>query len=200
LDPSERKAQRRAQLLESGLELFAENGYPNTSIEQLCSRAYVGTKAFYELFANKEDCYIALLREVSERIQRQVAEALRHASGSEERIIESLVDAFAHALVDDPRVARVSFGTAAGISPAVERQRRENRRWAASFVAGVWRQFDGGERGVDYRPMAVGLVGGMFELIAGWLLDVDEEPTPDETVRLIADLTAFAHAVRRGLR
>ena len=53
LDAEERRAQRRAQLLDAALELFAANGYLNTSIEQLCQAAYVGTKAFYEVFDSR---------------------------------------------------------------------------------------------------------------------------------------------------
>jgi hypothetical protein len=44
-----------------------------------------------------------------------------------------VLSAFAHTLVDAPRVAMVTFGVAAGISPRVEAQRLENRRWATSF-------------------------------------------------------------------
>jgi len=47
--------------LTAAFELFARDGYVNTSIEQICQTAYVGNKAFYELFDSKEDCYLALM-------------------------------------------------------------------------------------------------------------------------------------------
>ena len=59
MDAEQRRAQRREQLLAAAFELFARDGYANTSIEQICQTAYVGNKAFYDLFDSKEDCYIA---------------------------------------------------------------------------------------------------------------------------------------------
>lgn len=192
LNADERRAQRRAQLLDAALDLFAENGYQNTSIEQLCQRAYVGTKAFYELFTSKEDCYLALLRQVSTQLEQQVVAAFNDLPDDVVDPVPPLVAGFAHALVDDPRLGRVTFGEAAGISPAVENQRRTNRRWAAAFVETLWARLDGGQPQPNYRPMAIGTIGGMFELIADWL----HEPADVDT--LITELTDFAQAVRRG--
>lgn len=202
LDADGRRAQRRTQLIDAALELFAENGYLNTSIEQICQRAYVGTKAFYELFDGKESCYIALLRQVSERIEDRVVAALGAAPDLEADAVAMVVSTFAHALVDDPRLARVTFGEASGISPTVERQRRVNRRWAAGFIETLWRRYDAAtntEPSIDYRPLAIGTIGGLFELVADWLLetDTDDARTVDA---LIADLTGFTQTVRDGIR
>jgi AcrR family transcriptional regulator len=103
-----------------GVELSARDGYANASIEEICQTAYVGNKAFYDLFDSKEDCYVALLRQVSERIENQVAQAMQEsADADEDELVRRLLSAFAHTLVDDPRVAMVTFGAAAGISPRV---------------------------------------------------------------------------------
>ncbi|MGB8210407.1 MAG: TetR/AcrR family transcriptional regulator [Mycobacterium sp.] len=149
----------------AAFELFARDGYANTSIEEICQTAYVGNKALYDLFDSKEDCYVALLRQVSERIEEQVAQAMREsADADEEELVRRLLSAFAHTLVDDPRIAMVTFGVAAGISPRVEDQRRENRRWAASFIEGLWRH-NHPSGGVDYHALAVATVGGLFETV-----------------------------------
>jgi AcrR family transcriptional regulator len=149
LDADQRRAQRREQLLAAALELFARDGYANASIEEICQTAYVGNKTFYDLF-DKEDCYLALLRQVSERIESQVAQAMQEsADADEDELVRRLLSPFAHPLVDDPRVAMVTIGEAAGISPRVEAQRRENRRWAASFIESLWRR-NHPSGGVDY--------------------------------------------------
>jgi hypothetical protein len=57
---------------------------------------------------------LALLRQVSERIEEQVAQAMREsADADEEETVRRPLSAFAHTLVDDPRVAIVTFGEAA---------------------------------------------------------------------------------------
>lgn len=198
LDAEQRRAQRRDQLLTAAFELFARDGYVNTSIEQICQTAYVGNKAFYELFDSKEDCYLALLKATAERIEGQVEEGMRQTAPdeTEEATVWRLVTAFAHALVDDPRVAVVSFRECTGISPRVEAQRRENRRWAANFVEAYWRSKAPPGVDIDYRAMAVATVGGLFETMADFLCDSDPPRSVDDLIR---DLTTFVIAVGNGI-
>src|SRR5437879_3104754 len=64
----ERDEERRARLLEAGLEVFGTVGYGASAIEVICSTARVATRDFYSLFGSKE----LLLRAVDDQI---VAEA-----------------------------------------------------------------------------------------------------------------------------
>lgn len=45
-------------------ECVAERGYAATTIAQVVERAGVSSATFYELFRDKEDCFLALLREI----------------------------------------------------------------------------------------------------------------------------------------
>ena len=205
LDAEQRRAERREQLLDAALKLFAANGYLGTSIEQICTTAYIGTKSFYELFSGREECYVALLARTSERLEEQMAGLAARAKGNERQDAPMLLNAFAHALLDDPKVAKVTFGMAAGISDAVERQRRTNRRWAAGFLEQLWDRYDGPPTGPDAADqravrhgVAIGLVGGLFDLISDWLLDANLT-NKDQIETLIDDLTTFYITVRRGL-
>jgi AcrR family transcriptional regulator len=200
LDPEQRREQRRHQLLGAALELFATHGYAATSIEQICQSAYVGTKGFYEFFTSRESCYIALLHEVTERIESQMTELLATVPDDQEAAERVLVTGFAHTLIDDPRVAMVTFGAGRAISPQVERQRRANRRWAASFVHMVWARHGviPAGPGLDLHRISVGLIGGLFDLVSDWLLDAD--PRDQAAVdSLINDLLAYYGAVRAGV-
>ncbi len=204
LTAEQRKAERREQLLDAALDLIAANGYLGTSIEQICTTAYVGTKSFYEVFDSREDCYLALLQRTSERLQADMMAVAERAEGTERQAVPGIISAFAHALLDDPRVAKVTFGQAGGISLAVERQRRTNRRWAAGFLVKIWSRYDDPaaySADADQRvrhSVAIGLVGGLFDLIADWLLDADLS-AEDQVETLIEDLTCFYITVRRGL-
>jgi AcrR family transcriptional regulator len=201
LDAGQRRAERREQLLDAALKLFAANGYLGTSIEQICSTAYIGTKSFYELFNSREECYLALLQRTTERLEEQVAGAAAQATGNERQEAPRLLAVFVHALVDDPRVTKVTFGMASGISESVERQRRTNRRWTAGFLTKLWDRYDGvpdEEQRIVRHSVAIGLTGGLFDLISDWLLDADL--TNEKQIEtLIDDLTTFYITVRRGL-
>lgn len=201
LDADQRRAERREQLLDAALDLFAEHGYLGTSIEQICSTAYIGTKSFYEVFDGREACYVALLQRTSERLEAHMVAVAERAEGNERQAVPGILSAFAHALLDDPKIAKVTFGQAGGISATVERQRRTNRRWAAGFLVKIWDRYDGPSVDVDPRArhsVAIGLVGGLFDLISDWLLDADLTAS-DQVDTLVEDLTAFYITVRRGL-
>jgi AcrR family transcriptional regulator len=202
LDAEERAAQRRQQVLDAALEHFGSRGFVNTSIEQLCQRAYVSTKSFYELFASKEACYLELhaelTRAIADRMLAEVGPEDLDALERARRLIATLV----HAFVDDPRVARVVFLEGVGISETVDRQRRDARRWGAEFIEMAWRLEPESSRapaGSTARPnirrLAHGLIGGILDVILDWLLD----PEPDDLDVLVADLVDLHDLVYRGL-
>lgn len=199
LDAEQRRAQRREQLLAATLDLVARHGYLNTSIEQICQTAYVGNKAFYELFDSKEECFLALLRDINDQIQNNVADVLRQTADDVQQAERRALGVFAHALVDDPRIAMVTFGQASGISPNVERQRRTNRRQAAALIESFWRRYDLIDAAPDgYRALSIATVGGLFEIVADWLHD-NYPPQPRTTEALITELIEFTAVVRAGM-
>jgi AcrR family transcriptional regulator len=71
---------RRARLCAATLHEVAERGYTNAKTKQIAKQARVSTKTFYELYGTKEDCFLEALRETSQLIQSQTAEAIGNAS------------------------------------------------------------------------------------------------------------------------
>ena len=198
LDAAQRQAQRRQQLLDAALELIADQGYANTSIEQICQTAYVGTKGFYEHFPSKEACYLALLDETIGQVAERMVAALRAAPPDGGEAVRALASSFAHAVADDPRVARATFGQSGAISPAVDRHQRESRHWAAGFLARAWRRYGLARCSPDdLRPVALGVAGGSFDLVVDWLQDQGDGPGDIDA--LIDRLTEFHELVRAGL-
>jgi AcrR family transcriptional regulator len=197
LDADQRRAQRRDALLDAALDLFAEQGYLGTSIEQICQRAYVGTKSFYEVFDSRESCYVALLRRITEQTTAHMVRVLEAAPADEPAATRILIEAFAHWFADDVRLAKVTFGEGSAITPAAERQRRANRRWAAEFIESIWQRYGAGSGRT--RGVAVGVVGGLFEIVADWVHDADV--TDEKAVAtLVHDLVSFYSATRAGMR
>jgi AcrR family transcriptional regulator len=190
LDAEQRRAQRRVDLLAAALTLFGRKGFAAVSIEEICQTAYVGTKSFYELFDSKEACYLALFEQLVDDLSVRMQAALAGSGGG----IEGLIETFARTLVVDPMVPRVVFAQSAGVSPTVERRRRENRRWAAGFVEAVWRQYDVIGPDQEVRHIAIATVGALFELITDWLFDENENV--DELIR---QMVSYHRIVRAGL-
>ncbi|WP_268929814.1 TetR/AcrR family transcriptional regulator [Nocardia coffeae] len=201
LDAEQRSVRRRRKILDAAMDLFAKHGFWSTSIEHICQSAYVGTKAFYEHFESKEACYRALLDQVTAHTQQHVAEraaAVAELPWSQRSPV--VIAAFVHAIADDPRVAAVGFGQAGGISPAVERQRRGYRRWAAAFLDAQWSGDPDPEPDRQRRrlALALGAIGGLFELVTDWLCHHDDGGCPDTLQSLIEDLDRYITAVDAG--
>jgi AcrR family transcriptional regulator len=200
LDETQRQTERRRLLLDAALELFGTRGYANTSIELLCQTAAIGTNSFYELYPSKEAVMVALYDRIGERLSQSLAdEYVAHRDDPDP--IRPLVSAVVHAAADDPRVARVAFIEAAGISATVEDHRRRTRN---TFIEGLQaigtdirqarlQASDDQVRdraGPSPRRNAVAVMGAIIEMTLDWLLNDD----PDPIDKLIDDI---AHHCRR---
>ncbi|WP_026303200.1 TetR/AcrR family transcriptional regulator [Jongsikchunia kroppenstedtii] len=200
LDAEQRAEQRRDLLLDAALDCFARDGYAGTSIEGLCQAAYVGNKAFYEHFSTKEACYLELLQRNTHTIVQRVTAMLDEIADDEATATHQLLSAFAGAILDDPRIAVVTFGQSGGISPTIERQRRANRREAAGIVRAAWLRFDDPPSDARGAPMAIATIGGLFDLVSDALDRTDYAPTDRDIDMLIAHMTDFALTVRAGMQ
>jgi AcrR family transcriptional regulator/DNA-binding MarR family transcriptional regulator len=54
---------QRARLLTASAEMVEEVGYSRMTVAQIVSRAGVSRKTFYDVFADREDCFLALLED-----------------------------------------------------------------------------------------------------------------------------------------
>ncbi|MGW0119685.1 TetR/AcrR family transcriptional regulator [Streptomyces sp. NPDC003327] len=78
-----RRPHTRAALLKAALEAFAEYGFHATTIEQVCERAGFTRGAYYSNFASKEELFLALFDEHSERTVRRLSESIDALSAEE---------------------------------------------------------------------------------------------------------------------
>jgi AcrR family transcriptional regulator len=72
LSPAEVRSSQRARLLAAMLECVGEEGYPATTVPRVVARARVSRNAFYELFSDKLDCFLALCDELAEEFLAQI--------------------------------------------------------------------------------------------------------------------------------
>jgi AcrR family transcriptional regulator len=55
---------QRSRLLSGAAGAIEEHGYAHTTVAQITGRARVSRRTFYELFANREACLVALIESV----------------------------------------------------------------------------------------------------------------------------------------
>jgi AcrR family transcriptional regulator len=185
---ADRSAQRRAQLMEAGLELFGTDGYAGTSIRAVSATAGLNTRYFYESFASRED----LLYHVYAQIIREVAEAVvavtESASDTEEQAHEGLRVAWS-ILTDDPRKARIVALEVVAVSERLERLRRDNRHAFAELLLRNTRLIhgEGIEPRLDPVLTARSLMGAVVETLVDWI-NGDLDATVEEIVDFFTKL------------
>lgn len=102
----EKKDAKRAQILEVALHLFAEKGFQNTSIQDICEAARVSVGSIYFYFSNKESIYEAVYQMINEEYENQMVNALRGLSDIKDIIRKLIEVAVRHSL---PDVSRSQF-------------------------------------------------------------------------------------------
>jgi AcrR family transcriptional regulator len=121
-----RLSQQRRRLFAAAAAVFARVGYADATAEAIAREAGMSKATFYEHFANKEDCIVALFDTATE----VVLHAMRAAAGASRdeptpRRVRALVDAFLQALADFPDEAQTLLVEIVGAGPrALERRDR----------------------------------------------------------------------------
>ncbi len=101
-------AQRRAQLIEVGCQVFAEHGYAATSVEEIARAASVSKPIIYEHFGGKEGLYAVIVdREMSAVYQRIVDAMSAGVAGVARERFERAVLAFLAYVEERPDGFRV---------------------------------------------------------------------------------------------
>lgn len=106
------------------IDAVAERGYGETSVADVHMRAGVSRKAFYEHFANKEDCFLQTYDTVVAEELARVASAYSAADGVLSGIQAGL-EVLVERAIGNPRVLRLVLVEIGGLGPAgIERRER----------------------------------------------------------------------------
>jgi AcrR family transcriptional regulator len=79
-------AERRQQLLDVALDVFSVKGFHDASMNDIAEAAGVTKPVLYQHFGSKRELYLELLREMGQRLRREVAEATAAADGPRQQV------------------------------------------------------------------------------------------------------------------
>lgn len=192
---TERRADRRARLLEAALDAFATHGYRSTSIEQLCATARISTRNFYEEVSGKEELLVTLHDDVNARALEAVVEALADIDPDDlEARAHAGVEAYFRLMTQDPRWARITLVESVGVSPEVYAHRRSAIDRFAELIRLEFERLT--QAGVlpprDYRLTTVALVGAIESLVNTWTADPEWDRHFDQVVEEAAAIIVAA--------
>ncbi len=122
--PEVRLPLQRERLLRAAAREFAERGYAGASSESISRRAGMSKATFYEHFANKEECMLALFDMGAELIQDAMADAARNAPvGDARERLRAGTRAFLGALAEHPEFAQTLLVEIIGAGPRAAQRR-----------------------------------------------------------------------------
>ncbi len=124
--PEVRLPLQRERLLQAAATEFAERGYAGASSESISRRAGMSKATFYEHFANKEDCIIALFDDAATQVAQAIADAARDAGqGDAAQRMRAGTRAFLIALAEHPEYAQTLLVEIIGAGPTAAHRRDE---------------------------------------------------------------------------
>jgi AcrR family transcriptional regulator len=149
------------------VKIVAERGYAAVKVRELVELAGVSTRAFYEHFESKEDCFLRTHEMVTRRGSRRIVAAQAEERDWRER--PRLIFAeFVRGLERHPSTARFALIEAYQAGPAALEQAR---RTESTFEAMLGESFARAPGGVAVPPLVVeGMVAGAAHVARGRLL------------------------------
>jgi AcrR family transcriptional regulator len=155
-------ANQQARIMSAMIELVGEQGYGPTTVAQVTARAGVSRKAFYEHFANKEECFLATYDTIVAEGFERVADAAGEAGGLEEELGFGLGVLFQRAN-ESPGVERLVLMEIA----AVGRAGIDRREQLISAYEGMLRKNLGAQPrpGIIPNPLLRAVLGGHLKVL-----------------------------------
>jgi AcrR family transcriptional regulator len=121
--PAVRLPLQRERLLRAAALEFTERGYGSSSSESISRRAGMSKATFYEHFANKEECMLALFEMAARDVQESMASAARSAPSDARERMKAGTRAFLAALSENPEFAQTLLVEIIGAGPRAAQQR-----------------------------------------------------------------------------
>lgn len=195
MSASERNADRRARLMEAGLEIFGTEGFAGSTIESICRRAGITARNFYDHFESREDLLGTIYTDVIAEQAAAVSAAIEPTPRDVESHVRAGIEASVRILTEDERKGRLAYVEVVGASREIEAHRLAVLSDYAKLIAGQFKRLMA--RGlIPRRPVettATALLGANTFAVVDWLSRTRRPPLEgvvDELVRIwVATLT-----------
>ncbi len=159
---------QRGRLLQAAAEEFASRGYAQASSESISRRAGMSKATFYEHFANKEDCMLALFDTAADVVVQAMRKAAERAGSDPVERLKAAIRAFLTSLAEHPEFAQTLLVEIVGAGPKAAKRRDQMMEQYAELLDAE--NDAAAKRGLiarfasPYDPFAI--VGAINELVS----------------------------------
>lgn len=190
----DRRADRRARLLDATLEVWGREGGPPVTMTRICAEAGLTERYFYQSFDGLDAALVAVLERIADEIAERTVQALASTDGSPTDRVRAALGAFVQILTDDPRKGRVAIIESASLD-TLRPRRAQLLRQFAELAAREARELYGPTAWSDVEGQlaATMFIGGVTELVTAWI-DGTVRVSPEQIVEAATHhFTATAH-------
>ncbi len=164
---------QRSRMLTAAVQAVEEVGYARMTVAQVIGRAKVSRKTFYDVFVDREDCFLAAFDQAISQARALVIESYALESGWREGLRASLARLLTF-MDEEPGLAKLCVVEALSAGARVLKSRANVLDELAEVV-------DRGRSvgGVTHEPPEVtaeGVVGAVFAVLHTRLLEGGKEP------------------------
>ncbi len=164
---------QRARLLRAAMEVVGELGYGGMSVARVTARAGVSRRTFYDLFDDREDCFLAVFEAAVTRASVLAREAVTEEDSWRGRVRAGLCALLAF-FDDEPLLGSLLVVDALGAGPHVLERRA---RVLEALIAGVDEGRAEAPVGEELPPLtAEGLVGAVLAVVHARMLERERRP------------------------
>lgn len=187
LEPLAGAREHRSRLLEGMAVAVAGKGYGDTTIADIVREASVSRRTFYEHFATKAECLIALYEAASHNALQVLRDAIDPRHDWEEQV-ERALRAYLDGMAGNPVLLRTLFVEILHLGPeGLAARRRVNQEIADYMLEVVGRDRVSPE-------LAMAVVGGIHELV----LQAIEQGRVERLAELTPTASRLVRAVVHG--
>jgi AcrR family transcriptional regulator len=115
---------QRARMLDSAVKIIAEGGYEEMSVARISGVAGVSRRTFYDLFEDREDCFLAAFNASTARASEAMATGYAQGSGWLDQTRRALL-ALLRFLDSEPGVCSLLIVDALKAGPTVQKRRAQ---------------------------------------------------------------------------
>jgi AcrR family transcriptional regulator len=164
---AEAPAEFRRRLLDGMAVAIATRGFRESTVADVVRHARTSRRTFYEHFASKQDCFIALLREANARMVRQIAAAVDPRAPWETQVRQA-IEAWVASARSEPALTLSWIREVPALGDSARQLQRESLEAFLVLIDTLTDTSELRAAGIvpPPRQFAVMLLGGLRELIA----------------------------------
>jgi AcrR family transcriptional regulator len=101
------RSDRKTQIMQAALELFANQGYPNTSMSQIAAKAKISKGLTYNYFQGKDDLVKTIIFQIMEEVMTKINP--NHNTEIDDNEAAHFIDTFIDVIIENPKEWKLYF-------------------------------------------------------------------------------------------